>query len=124
MRFSGLLFIVSLLASSPLAVAAEKSGEEVFNQTCIVCHGTGLLGAPKISDGKRWRKLAAEGLDDLVPSALHGIRNMPAKGNNPHLSDREVAKAVVWMSNQHGGNFSEPNQEQVRKWRAKADAKK
>lgn len=112
-----------LLASSTL-FAADKPGEQVYNETCIVCHNTGILHAPRLSDRQRWGKLVKEGLDDLVPAALGGIRHMPPKGANPNLSDLEVARAVVWMSNQHGGQFADPSPEQVRQWRVKADSKK
>lgn len=124
MRLCRLLLSVFLTSLGLPVLAADKSGEEVFNQTCIVCHRTGLLGAPKISDGKRWARLVAEGLDELVPAALGGERQMPAMGNNPNLSDLEVARAVIWMSNQHGGKFAEPSAEQMKKWRARADHKK
>ncbi len=124
MRLCRFLLSASLLGPGVPALAADKSGEEVYNQTCIVCHGTGLIGAPKLSDGKRWGKLVAEGLDELVPASLAGERQMPPKGNNPNLSELEVARAVIWMTNQHGGKFMEPSAEQMAKWRAKADLKK
>ncbi len=116
--------VTALLGVSWLAQAGEKSGQEVYNQTCIVCHHGGLLGAPKLTDGKRWSQLAKEGLDDLVPAALGGLRQMPARGGNPNLSDIEVARAVVWMINQHGAQAAEPDEAAVKAWRAKADRKK
>ena len=33
---------------------------------------------------------------------------MPAKGGNPDLDDVEVARAVVFMANQSGAKFKEP----------------
>jgi cytochrome c5 len=33
---------------------------------------------------------------------------MPAKGGNPDLDDLEVARAVVYMANQSGAKFKEP----------------
>lgn len=124
MRLPALFALSLAVTASPALLAADKSGEEVYNQTCIVCHGTGLLGAPRLSDGKRWRKLAAEGQDDLARSALGGIRQMPAKGNNPNLSDLEVVRAMVWMANQHGAGFAEPTEAAVRQWRAQVDRRK
>lgn len=49
---------------------------------------------------------------------------MPARGGNPNLSDIEVARAVVWMINQHGAQAAEPDEAAVKAWRAKADRKK
>ena len=116
--------LAALLGLPWLARAEDKSGQEVYNQTCIVCHHSGLLEAPKLSDGKRWSRLVKEGVDDLIPAALGGIRQMPAKGGNPNLSDLEVARAVVWMINQHGAQAGEPGEAAVKGWRAKADRQK
>ncbi|MDD2884950.1 MAG: c-type cytochrome [Dechloromonas sp.] len=114
-----------LLLGLPWGVLAEeKSGQMVYDQTCIVCHHAGRLGAPKLADGKRWRHLVAEGLDDLVPAALGGLRQMPARGGNPNLSDGEVARAVVWMVNQHGAQAAEPDEAAIKRWRAMADRQK
>lgn len=111
----------ALTLASTALFAADKPGEQVYNETCIVCHNTGILHAPKMKDDKRWAKLVKEGLDDLVPAALAGIRHMPAKGGNPNLSDQEVANAVVWMVNEHGGKFAPPSPEQVKAWRSQAE---
>lgn len=118
------LLIAPLVGLPWFAQANEKSGQEVYSQTCIVCHHGGLLGAPKMTDSKRWAHLVKEGLDDLVPAALGGLRQMPARGGNPNLSDIEVARAVVWMINQHGAQAAEPDEAAVKGWRAKADRKK
>ena len=62
-----------------------------------------------------------EGLNDLVPAALAGVRKMPAKGGNPDLSDLEVARAVIHMANAGGGRFAEPSSADLARWRQKAD---
>lgn len=118
-----LITLLTLTAVVP-AFAEDLSGEKVYNYTCIVCHGNGLLHAPPKGDSKRWAKLIKEGLDELVPAALHGERAMPPKGNNPNLTDMEVARAVVYMANAAGGRFAEPTVADVVRWRAKADAKR
>lgn len=114
----------ALIFAPALGQAQERSGEAVYNCTCIVCHGTGLLGAPPFGDARRWSKRVQEGLDDLVPAALHGVGKMPAKGNNPNLSDGEVARAVVYLANAGGGRFNEPTAGEIVRWRALADAKR
>ena len=60
----------------------------------------------------------------LIPAALGGIRNMPAKGNNPGLSDLEVARGVIFMANAGGGTFAEPSPADIARWRKKADARR
>ncbi len=114
-----ILFLVWLSAA-----AQEKTGAEVYASTCIECHGSGKHSAPLFASKKHWGKLVREGLDDLVPAALRGVRKMPAKGGNPALSDLEVARGVVHMANAGGGKFAEPTPEEAIRWRTKADKKK
>lgn len=120
MRYLALL----LLAFCLPAAAQDQSGAEVYQSTCAACHGDGKLGAPRFGDARRWKKLVREGLDDLVPSALHGLRQMPPKGGNPALSDLEVARGVIHMANAGGGRFAEPAAADLARWRKRADARK
>lgn len=114
--------IILLLASLALpAFAAERTGAEVYEGTCSECHANGKFNAPLFGNAKRWNKLVREGLDDLVPAALGGVRKMPAKGGNPDLSDAEVARAVIYMANAGGGRFAEPSSADLARWRQKAD---
>ena len=112
-----------LTAFSAPAMATEMSGSEVYQSTCVQCHGDGKLNAPKFGDKKQWKKLNGEGLDDLVPMALKGIRAMPPKGGNAALSDIEVARGVIHMANAGGGKFPEPTSSDVLRWRKIANTK-
>ena len=85
-----------------------QSGEDVFKATCTGCHGTGALGAPKVGDKAAWGPRIAQGYDTLLSHALKGFKQMPAKGNNPDLDDVEVGRAIVFMANQSGASFKEP----------------
>ena len=117
--------LVTLLASLALpALAQEKTGAEVYEAVCSECHGSGKLNAPRLGDRKRWGKLVREGLDDLVPAALRGIRQMPAMGGSAQLSDLEVARGVVYMANAGGGKFAEPTPAEATRWRKKANTRK
>jgi cytochrome c5 len=85
-----------------------QNGQAVYTAVCVACHGTGAAGAPKAGDAGAWRARLAQGYDTLVQHAINGIRAMPAKGGNPDLDDIEVARAVVYMGNQSGAKFKEP----------------
>jgi len=85
-----------------------QSGQAVYNAVCVACHGTGAAGAPKSGDAGAWTARIAQGYDTLVQHAIQGIRGMPAKGGNADLDDIEVARAVVFMANQSGAKFKEP----------------
>ena len=87
------------------ATATGKSGKEVYTATCAMCHGTGLMNAPKFGDKALWAPRVAQGYDTLVKNAVNGIRTMPAKGGNGGLSDAEVAGAVKYMANEAGAGF-------------------
>jgi cytochrome c5 len=85
-----------------------QSGEAVFKAVCSACHATGAAGAPKVGDAGAWSARISQGFSTLAEHALKGIRAMPAKGGNPDLDDVEVERAVVYMANQSGASFKEP----------------
>jgi cytochrome c5 len=99
---------LAIAAQAAPAQVPEKSGKEVVDSVCVSCHGTGKNGAPKIGDRKAWAKRAAQGLTGLTENALKGIRQMPAHGGNPGLTDLEVGRAVTYMVNRSGGHWVEP----------------
>lgn len=113
--FRAYLFLVlSIMGLALLPVSAqgdERSGKEVVDSVCAACHATGEKGAPKIGDQDAWHNRASQGLSSLTQHALNGIRNMPAHGGDPQLSDLEIARAVTYMVNQSGGNWVEPASE-------------
>jgi cytochrome c5 len=85
-----------------------QTGQAVYTAVCVACHGTGTAGAPREGDAGAWHARIAQGYDTLLQHAIQGIRAMPAKGGNPDLDDIEVARAMVYMTNQSGAKFKEP----------------
>ena len=85
-----------------------QAGADVYKTVCMACHANGVAGSPKTGDAAAWSARIAQGYDTLVSHAIMGIRAMPAKGGNPDLDDVEVARAVVFMANQAGAKFKEP----------------
>lgn len=98
------------LFTSQVAIAqgTARSGKDVVDSVCIACHGTGAQGAPKIGDRKAWSTRASQGLTSLTEHALNGIRQMPAHGGSPNLTDLEIARAIAYIVNQSGGHWVEP----------------
>ena len=84
-----------------------KSGEEVFKAQCVACHATGAAGAPKVGDVAAWAPRLKSGFDALWQSTLKGKGAMGAQGGGD-FSDVEIGRAVVYLTNQAGGNFKEP----------------
>jgi len=96
--------VLSAVAGAWLAVAATPlyadEGEAVFNKTCKLCHGTGVMGAPKAGDADAWKDRIAQGRATLYDHAINGFTGkgkMPPKGGNSTLTDDEVKAAVDYM---------------------------
>lgn len=91
--------------ASAVAVAASsdsgpRSADAIYNQFCVACHASGLLGAPIKGDSTAW--LAAEkkagGFSNLLANAINGIRSMPAKGTCMDCTDEEISISIEYMS--------------------------
>jgi cytochrome c5 len=76
-------------------------GQAVFAKTCVVCHGAGVAGAPRLGDKADWSPRVAQGKNVLYQHALQGYTGkkgvMPPKGGNTTLSDADVKTAVDYM---------------------------
>jgi cytochrome c5 len=84
-------------ATKAASAGSAAEGKAVYDQTCHVCHGTGLAGSPKFGDKAAWSPRIATGMDTLYNAALHGLRAMPPKGGNASLTDAQVKAAVDYM---------------------------
>jgi cytochrome c5 len=94
--------LVAGMLSSNLAAAGgdAKAGEAVFNHVCKMCHGSGMMGAPKLGDKAAWSARVEQGEATLVDHALVGIRKMPPRGTCKTCSDADIANAVAYMLSQ------------------------
>lgn len=90
------------------AAAGPRSGEEIVKSACLACHQAGVANAPKIGDNAAWAPRLKTGLNGMLAVAVKGKGAMPPRGGVADLSDYEVARAVVYMANQSGGNLKEP----------------
>lgn len=99
---------LSITGGAADAQRKDRPGKEVVDTVCSPCHATGKDNAPRIGDAKAWAGRASQGLTTLTEHALTGIRNMPAHGGSPGLSDLEIERAIVYMVNQSGGKWIEP----------------
>lgn len=93
------------VAIDPNAPHVDRTGEQVYNEVCSSCHGSGALGSPKYKDAGAWGKRNGQGYDILLTHALKGFNKMPARGGEPDLTDLEVARAMVYMTNAAGARF-------------------
>jgi cytochrome c5 len=81
--------------------AADLTGEQIYNQACVACHGAGVAGAPKLGDKAAWAPRIAQGMDTLHKHALQGFQGkagyMPPKGGRTDLSDQSVMNGVDYI---------------------------
>jgi len=91
---------VAPAAAAP-AAAAARSGDAVYNASCVACHGTGAAGAPKLGDKAAWGDRLAQGMDTLVKHSINGFQGktgvMPPRGTCGTCSDAELKAAVEFM---------------------------
>jgi cytochrome c5 len=106
-RHPALAFAALVLAAAP-SVAQDMSGKDVVDAVCAECHASGARGAPRIGDAKAWKERSARGLSGLTENAVKGVRAMPPHGGSKTLSDTEIRRAITYMVNQSGGNWTEP----------------
>ena len=107
MRFNPRLLITTVIMFG--ASSAMANGEVTYKQVCMACHGAGVAGAPKVGDKAKWAPLIKEGQVHITSDGYSGVRAMPAKGGKPDLSVEQFASAVVYMANQSGASWSDPD---------------
>ena len=80
------------------AVAFDGStdGKMIYDNVCMVCHTSGLAGAPKL-EAADWTDRMAVGVDGLVTSAINGKGAMPPRGGRADLSDEQMKATVEFM---------------------------
>jgi cytochrome c5 len=92
---------VAVTNASISAGTFARDGAQVYEQSCAVCHSSGIAGSPKLGDQAQWNTRLAKGIQVLYVNALNGINSsagvMPAKGGNASLSDTEVKAAVDYI---------------------------
>ena len=98
--------LATILAAATLPLGAGANGADdrgrtaaaIVQETCVLCHGPGLGGAPRIGDTRAWQKRARPGIDALVRSASQGKGAMPPRGGVPDLTEDELRAAIAYMS--------------------------
>ena len=93
---------MALAAPPPDAAPGARSGEQLVRFQCVLCHGAGMAGAPKIGDRNAWEKRANAGLDTLVRSATEGRGAMPPNGGLADVTPQELRGAIDYMLQSSG----------------------
>jgi cytochrome c5 len=80
-------------AAVPVAAGA---GEALYKQACVVCHASGVAGAPKLGNKDSWAQRIPQGVDTLTATVIKGKGAMPPKGGSA-ASEGEIKAAVEYM---------------------------
>jgi cytochrome c5 len=78
--------------------AAGRSGQEVYNASCIACHDMGIAGAPKRGDEGAWGPFLEKGMDGMLQNAITGVNAMPPRGTCAACTDEELRAAIEYMT--------------------------
>lgn len=79
-------------------IVKKDTGQAIYEQHCVVCHGSGVAGAPKFRDAADWsHRLAKQTLASLTATALKGLNAMPAKGTCQECRDEDLKAAIQYM---------------------------
>lgn len=89
--------VESEIPPAPKTGTGEKAGKVIYLNYCASCHAAGGAGAPKFGDAQAWSPLVQQGMDLVYKNAIHGIGNMPAKGNCQSCSDEQIKQAVDYI---------------------------
>ncbi len=90
------------VATNPATSSPDLArGEQVYQTACQLCHGAGIVDAPKFGDKGAWASRVAQGMETLYSHALNGYQGktgvMPPKGGSVQLSDDDVKAAAAYM---------------------------
>ena len=83
--------------ASAAAASGPKDASEIYTSSCAACHGSGVLGAPKLGDSAAWATRLEKGLDTLTANAISGINSMPPRGTCASCTDEEIKETIQYI---------------------------
>ena len=101
-----LLSGASLLSSCAQAQDSANldRGREVFDGTCVLCHGADGKGdLPGTPDFTKSGGVLSQDEDVLIDHITNGFESpgsvmpMPARGSNPDLTDQDIADVLAYL---------------------------
>ncbi len=80
------------------AAQDKTSPKAIYESACAGCHGSGVLGAPKLGDTAAWAPRAKAGIAALVASATAGTtKGIPPKGGRADLDAAQLRGVIEYM---------------------------
>lgn len=101
----GMVFTISALLTLPAHAQDNiNKGAEVYNGTCVACHGENGKGViPGVADFTSEDGSLTKGDDVLFDHILNGYQSdksdmeMPALGGNEEMSEEEIKNVIAYL---------------------------
>lgn len=100
---------VGAFASYESALGMVSHGQNVYQDTCVFCHGgSGKGEIPGVPDLTKKSGPLKKSDAELLDSIANGFRSpgsampMPAKGGNPELTDEEIEHVLRYLREKFG----------------------
>jgi len=99
-------FTVTTAAAGSDTDSIALSGEQIYKQTCVACHGADGSGA--IPGVPKFKEQLSKSDEILLKNIKNGFQSdgstmaMPPKGGNPNLSDQDMREALSYIRNNFG----------------------
>ena len=87
-------------ATASPSPGAGRSGKQIYDLFCFVCHATGVSEAPLLGDRENWQPRIDKGMDAMLATSLAGLNLMPPKGACADCSEDEMRAAIQYMIDQ------------------------
>jgi len=85
------------LASTESSAQEEDPAGRTYQETCVVCHGEGVGGAPRLGIAEDWTRRLEYGIEDVYYNTIDGLGGMPPRGTCMNCSDDQLKAVVDFM---------------------------
>lgn len=92
--------ITAVAKQASASNSKKRTGKEIYQESCSVCHAIGVADAPKFANKTDWAPRIKQGIKTLVATAIKGKGAMPPRGTCSSCSDEDINSAVTYMVNQ------------------------
>jgi len=71
---AGAMLVISLGSVDAKAAYNAAAGKTVYDASCVACHASGIMGAPKVGLKTAWTSRIPQGLETMVQKSIKGYQ--------------------------------------------------